>query len=367
MKRYVSFFLLLLFAVMLVGTFVFLWRKSRPEITVYEVVAPQKRTIEKKTIATGKVEPRDEVLIKPQISGIVSAVYKEAGQMVKAGDVIALVKVIPEMGTLNAAESRVNVAQINFGQTQRDFDRAQNLFRSGVISKEEFEKSQLENNRAKEELQNAQDNLEIVRDGISRRSAQYSNTQIRSTIDGMILDVPVKVGNSVIQSNNFNDGTTIASIANMNDMIFKGKIDETEVGQLHEGMPIKLTVGALRDACFDAVLEYISPKSTEENGTVLFEIKAAASIPDTVFVRAGYSANAEIILDRRENVLTIPESAVEFHGDSTFVQLVQDSISRPQVFVQKPIKTGLSDGISIEVISGVKAGDFIRGNRIIKK
>jgi len=236
-----------------------------------------------------------------------------------------------------------------------------------VISKEEFEKSQLENNRAKEELQNAQDNLEIVRDGISRRSAQYSNTQIRSTIDGMILDVPVKVGNSVIQSNNFNDGTTIASIANMNDMIFKGKIDETEVGQLHEGMPIKLTVGALRDACFDAVLEYISPKSTEENGTVLFEIKAAASIPDTVFVRAGYSANAEIILDRRENVLTIPESTVEFHGDSTFVQLVQDSISRPQVFVQKPIKTGLSDGISIEVISGVKAGDFIRGNRIIKK
>lgn len=367
MKKYVKFFLLLAFAVMLVGTFVFLWKKSRPEITLYEIVSPQKGMIEKKTVATGKVEPRDEVLIKPQISGIVSAVYKEAGQMVKAGDVIALVKVIPEMGTLNAAESRVNVARINLGQTQRDFDRAQSLFRSGVLSKEEFEKSQLENNRAKEELQNAQDNLEIVRDGISRRSAQYSNTQIRSTIDGMILDVPVKVGNSVIQSNNFNDGTTIASIANMNDMIFKGKIDETEVGQLHEGMPIKLIVGALRDARFDAVLEYISPKSTEENGTVLFEIKAAAAIPDTVFVRAGYSANAEIILDRRENVLTIPESTVEFSGDSTFVQLVQDSISRPQVFLRKPVRTGLSDGISIEVISGLNVGESIRGNKIIKK
>ncbi len=367
MRKYVKIFLLLLFAVMFIGTFVFLWRKSRPEITMYEIIAPRIGTIEKKTVATGKVEPRDEVLIKPQISGIVSDVYKEAGQMVKAGDVIALVKVIPEMGTLNAAESRVNVARINLDQTERDFERAQSLFRSGVISKEEFEKSQLENNQAKEEFQNAQDNLEIVRDGISRRSAQYSNTQIRSTIDGMILDVPVKVGNSVIQSNNFNDGTTIASIANMNDMIFKGKIDETEVGLLHEGMPIKLTVGALRNSCFDAVLEYISPKSTEENGTVLFEIRAAVTIPDTVFVRAGYSANAEIILDRRDSVLTIPESAVEFVGDSTFVQCVQDSLSKPQVFLRKPIKTGLSDGISIEVLSGIKGGESIRGNKILNK
>ena len=367
MKKYVKIFLLVLFIGLLIGTFVFLWKKSRPEAIVYEIIKPRIETIEKKTVATGNVEPRDEVLIKPQISGIVSEVYKEAGERVKAGDVIALVKVIPEMGTLNSAESRVNVARISQEQTQRDYNRAKQLFDSGVVSKEEYEKALVENRKAEEELQNAQDNLEIVRDGIAKRSAQYSNTQIRSTIDGMILDVPIKVGNSVIQSNNFNDGTTIATVADMNDMIFKGKIDETEVGMLKEGMPITLIIGALKEARFDARLEYISPKGTEENGAVLFEIKAAATIPDTVFVRAGYSANAEIILERKEEVLSIPESAVEFSGDSTFVQVLQDSLSRPQKFKRSPVTLGLSDGIKIEVKSGLKSSESIRGNKIIEK
>ena len=212
---------------------------------------------------------------------------------------------------------------------------------------------------------NAQDNLEIVRDGIARRSAQYSNTQIRSTVTGMILDVPVKVGNSVIQSNNFNDGTTIATIADMSDMIFKGKIDETEVGRLKEGMPISLTVGALTDEKFNAVLEYISPKGTEENGSILFEIKAAVTIPDTVFVRSGYSANAEIILEKRDSVVAIPESAVEFEGKKTYVQLVTDTINKPQQFKKKEVELGLSDGIKIEVKKGITVKDLIRGNKII--
>uniref|UniRef100_UPI004038BE1F efflux RND transporter periplasmic adaptor subunit n=1 Tax=Odoribacter laneus TaxID=626933 RepID=UPI004038BE1F len=355
-----------LFVFVLIWTFVFLWKKSRPVKVEYQIVTPVVGTIEKKTVATGKVEPRDEVLIKPQISGIVSEVCKEAGQSVKAGEVLAKVKVIPEMGTLSAAESRVNVAQINLRQTQKEYDRTKELYKGKVIASEEFERAETEWMRAKEELQNAQDNLEIVRDGIAKRSSQFSNTQIRATITGMILDVPIKVGNSVIQSNNFNDGTTIATIADMSDMIFKGKIDETEVGRIKEGMPLTLTIGALQDMKFNAILEYISPKSIEENGAILFEIKAAAEVPDSVFVRAGYSANAEIILDRCQEVLTIPESTVEFQQDSTFVQVV--TAEEPELELQRRyVKLGLSDGINIQVKEGLTTSDKIRGGKIVKQ
>ncbi len=366
MKKYIKFIFIGLFVFVLIWTFFFLWKKSRPVKIEYQIVSPVVATIEKKTVATGKVEPRDEVLIKPQISGIVSEVCKEAGQSVKAGDILAKVKVIPEMGTLSAAESRVNVAQINLRQTQKEYDRTKELYQGKVVASEEFEKAETELMRAKEELQNAQDNLEIVRDGIAKRSSQFSNTQIRATITGMILDVPIKVGNSVIQSNNFNDGTTIASIADMSDMIFKGKIDETEVGRIKEGMPLMLTIGALQDMKFNAVLEYISPKSIEENGAILFEIKAAAEVPDSVFVRAGYSANAEIILDRRPDVLTIPESTVEFRQDSTFVQVVV--AEEPDLKLeQRFVRLGLSDGINIQVIDGLTASDKVRGSKILKK
>ena len=360
MKKYTKFIFIGLFVFVLIWTFVFLWKKSRPVKVEYQIVTPVVGTIEKKTVATGKVEPRDEVLIKPQISGIVSEVCKEAGQSVKAGEVLAKVKVIPEMGTLSAAESRVNVAQINLRQTQKEYDRTKELYKGKVIASEEFERAETEWMRAKEELQNAQDNLEIVRDGIAKRSSQFSNTQIRATITGMILDVPIKVGNSVIQSNNLNDGTTIATIADMSDMIFKGKIDETEVGRIKEGMPLTLTIGALQDMKFNAILEYISPKSIEENGAILFEIKAAAEVPDSVFVRAGYSANAEIILDRCQEVLTIPESTVEFQQDSTFVQVV--TAEEPELELQRRyVKLGLSDGINIQVKEGLTTSDKIRG------
>lgn len=366
MKKYTKFIFIGLFVFVLIWTFVFLWKKSRPVKVEYQIVTPVIGTIEKKTVATGKVEPRDEVLIKPQISGIVSEVCKEAGQSVKAGEVLAKVKVIPEMGTLSAAESRVNVAQINLRQTQKEYDRTKELYKGKVIASEEFERAETEWMRAKEELQNAQDNLEIVRDGIAKRSSQFSNTQIRATITGMILDVPIKVGNSVIQSNNFNDGTTIATIADMSDMIFKGKIDETEVGRIKEGMPLTLTIGALQDMKFNAILEYISPKSIEENGAILFEIKAAAEVPDSVFVRAGYSANAEIILDRCQEVLTIPESTVEFQQDSTFVQVV--TAEEPELELQRRyVKLGLSDGINIQVKEGLTASDKIRGGKIVKQ
>ena len=349
-----------------VGTFVFLWKKAQPEVTEYEIVTPERGTVETKTVATGNVEPRYEILIKPQISGIISEVLKEAGQRVTEGEIIAKVKVIPEMGQLNSAESRVNVARISLDQVENTHRRDEQLFKQGIITAEEFDVSKANYRKAKEELANAQSALEIVRDGISRNTRSSSTTQIRSTITGMILNVPIKVGNSVIQSNSFNDGTTIASVADMNDMIFRGNVDETEIGKICEGMPIKLTVGALGTRTFDAVLEYVSPKGEEKNGAIQFEIKAAVSLPDTSFVRAGYSANAEIVLERAENALTIPESTVEFHGDTAFVQVVKQEKPK-QIFEKRQIKTGLSDGIKIEVKEGLTEKDKIRGAAISKE
>ncbi|MBK5720981.1 efflux RND transporter periplasmic adaptor subunit [Dysgonomonas sp. Marseille-P4677] len=367
MKKVLKIVLLVLLGILVVGTFVFLAIKSQPKEKVYEIATVEEGSVENTSVATGKVSPRDEILIKPQISGIVSEVLKEAGDFVKQGDIIATVKVIPEVAQLNSAESRVNVAQINLTQVKAEYERQKDLFAKKVIAKEEMDKSEADYKKAIEELENSKDNLDIVKTGISKKTAQYSNTQIRSTITGMILDIPIKAGNSVIQANTFNDGTTIATVANMNDMIFIGKIDETEVGRVHTGMPIKLSVGAIDGKKFDATLEYIAPKGVEENGAILFEIKAAARIPDTVVVRAGYSANAEIVLAKVEKVLTIPESTITFSNDSSYVYLLKDSADHKQIFDKKYVKIGLSDGIKVEVKDGLKKGDKIRGNEVTDK
>lgn len=362
-KKILRILLLVMVGAAVIGTFYFLWKKAQPVITVYEIVTPVTGTVQTKTVATGNVEPRYEVLIKPQISGIISELTKEAGQMIKAGEIIAKIKVIPEMVQLNSAESRVNVAGISLTQIEQTYNRDEQLFNQGVISKEDYDVSRANFLKAKEEKENAQSALEIIRDGIAKNSNVASTTQIRSTITGMILDVPVKVGNSVIQSNNFNDGTTIATVANMNDMIFKGNVDETEIGRIHEGMPIKLTVGAMESRSFEAMLEYVSPKGVEKNGAIQFEIKAAVTIPEDAFIRAGYSANAEIVLKQAENILTIPESTVEFQGDSVFVQIMKQETPE-QLFEKRAVKVGLSDGIKIEVKEGLTDKDKIRGAAI---
>jgi HlyD family secretion protein len=366
MKKAGKIILLVFLGLIVLSTFMFLWNKSRPQTTVYEILSPSVGTIENKTVATGKIEPRDEILIKPQISGIVAEVFKEAGQMISAGEVIASVTVIPEMGQLNSAESRLRVAEINLNQVETEFARQKQLFDRGVISKEEFDTAQAGYNRAVEEKNVAKYALDIVREGVSKKYANLSNTQIRSTISGMILDVPVKAGNSVIQTNTFNDGTTIAAIANMNDLIFRGRIDETEVGRISEGIPILLTVGAISGQQFDASLEYISPKGQEQSGAVTFEIKAAVTVPDSVFIRAGYSANAEIVKSRATDVLIIPESAIEFSNDSAYVHVARQE-KPSQLFDRQFIRIGLSDGINVEVKEGLTAEDKIRGNAIDPK
>lgn len=359
MKKYLKIALLVVVAGIFIWTFIFLYQKSQPEVTVYETVRPETADLEKTTVVTGKIEPRDEVLIKPQISGIIDEVYKEAGQMVKKGEVIAKVKVIPELGSLNSAESRLRLAEINGRQAETDFARLEKLYKDKLISAEEYEKGEVTVKQAREELQAATDNLQIVKEGITKNSASFSSTLIRSTIDGLILDVPIKVGNSVIMSNTFNDGTTIATVADMSDLIFRGNIDETEVGRVSEGMPVKITIGALQDLTFQANLEYIAPKATEENGANQFEIKAAVNVPDTVVIRSGYSANGEIVLERAKQALAIPEGCVEFKDDSTFVYVLTDSIPLQQ-FERRVVKTGMSDGIKIAIVSGLDGKELVR-------
>ena len=365
MKKFMKIAVLVLIAAIFIGTFVFLYQKSQPEVVSYQILKAETKDLVQTTVATGKIEPRDEVEIKPQISGIIAEVYKEAGQTVQQGEVIAKVKVIPELGTLNSAESRVRLAEMNGKQAEIDLERMEKLYNDKLVSNEEYEKTLLAAKQAREELQAAKDNLEIVKEGITKSSASFSSTLIRSTITGLILDVPIKVGNSVIMSNTFNDGTTIATVADMSDLIFLGNVDETEVGRIREGIPVKITLGALQNMKFDAVLEYISPKSIENNGANQFEIKAAITVPDSVTIRSGYSANAEMVLQQANDALTIPESAVEFSNDSTFVYVLTDSVPT-QTFERRLITTGISNGIDTEVKQGLKAGESVRGLKIEK-
>ncbi|MBQ8273632.1 MAG: efflux RND transporter periplasmic adaptor subunit [Bacteroidaceae bacterium] len=359
----------LIFAVMalvvFVGTFVFLWRKSLPQEVKYNEFTPKRENIVKSTIITGRIEPRDEVNVKPQISGIISEIYKEAGETVKADEVIAKVKVIPEMNQLTAAQSRVRIADINLNQVKTDYERYQRLFDKELVSASEYEKIRQQYRQAQEEKVAADDALLVVSEGISRSNANASSTLIRSTISGLILDVPVKVGNSVILSNTFNEGTTIASVANMNDLIFRGNIDESEVGRIHTGMSMNITIGALQDLNFDAILEYISPKAVQSNGANQFEIKASVTIRDSVQMRSGYSANAEIVLAESQEVLSVPESAIEFSGDSTYVYVVRGDGDKKN-YVRTHVVTGLSDGVKIEIKKGISEKDIIRGPQIIE-
>ena len=364
MKRYSKLIIAAIVALIFIGTFVFLWQKSQPKEVVYNEFTPKLENIQKTTIITGKIEPRNEVNIKPQISGIITDLYKEPGDFVNAGDVIAKVKVIPDMGQLSSAEARVRLSDINLKQAQVNYDREENLYNMKLVSADEFDKIKQALQQAKEEKVAAIDALQVVRDGVSKSNASASSTLIRSTISGRILDIPVKVGNMVILSNNFNDGTTIASVANMNDLIFRGNIDETEVGQLVNDMPMKIIIGALQDLKFDANLEYISPKAVENNGANQFEIKAAVKLAEGSNIRSGYSANAEIVLAKADKVLSVPESAIEFSGDSTFVYVIKGE-GKNKTYDRTQVTTGLSDGVNIEIKKGITQKDKVRGPEVV--
>ena len=352
-------------ALVFIGTFVFLWFKSQPQPVEYDEFKATIGDVRKSTVLTGKIEPRNEVNVKPQISGIITEITKEAGQTVQAGEVIAKVKVIPDMAQLSSAQSRLRLAEINLKQALTDHEREKVLYDKGLVSADEYDKVRQTMQQAREEKAAAEDNLEVVRDGVSRSNASASSTLIRSTITGVILDIPVKVGNSVILSNTFNDGTTIATVANMGDLIFRGNIDETEVGQVSADMPMKITIGALQNLKFEAHLEYISPKAIENNGANQFEIKAAVKVAEKNNIRSGYSANAEIVLAEAKHVLTVPESAIVFEGTKTFVYVATGS-GKDKTYERRSVVTGLSDGVNIEIKSGLKVNEVVRGPKKIE-
>ena len=363
MKKFSKYIITALIALFVIGTFSFLYKQSRPEEVRYQEIEAAVSDIQRTTVVTGKIIPRNEVNVKPQINGIIAEIYKKAGEQVQENEVIAKLKVIPDMNSLSSAQSRVRLSEINLKQAQTNYDREKALYDKQLVSADEFEKVLQALNQAKEERSAAQDALEVIRDGVSRSNATSSSTLVRSTITGLILDIPVKVGNSVIQANTMNDGTTVATVANMNDLIFDGHIDETEVGALEEGMPVLISIGALQDYSFDATLEYISPKAVESNGANQFEIKAAVKADPARKIRSGYSANAEIVLQRVEQVLSVSESALEFSGDSTFVY----KKGADGTFVRTAVTTGVSDGINIEIKGGLQEGDIVRGNQIIEE
>lgn len=358
MKKFFKIFGLVLLFALVIGVFVFLWEKQRPEKQTVETVMSTKGDIKVTTLATGKITPRDEVKIKPQISGVIVELYKEAGDFVRKDEVICKLNVIADMSSLASAQSQLRQAQIALDKAQVDYNRQKGLYDKGVISADAFEQYEVDLKKAQSDKQYAEDYLSVVRDGVMQSLKSQSTTYVRSTASGTILDLPEKVGNSVVLTNSFNEGTTIATVADMTDLLFDGTIDETEVGKLKVGMPCKVTIGALQEYSFDAELEYIAPMGTDVNGAVSFEIKAKVIVPDSIQLRAGYSANAEIIVGDRKNVVTVPEASLRFAGDTTYVEVVESKENMD--FERRDVKTGLSDGINIEIKKGLTENVEIR-------
>jgi len=357
MKRILMGLLILLASIPILGSFAYLYNKSKAKPVVFQTEPPQTMDIVKKTVATGSVTPRQSVDVKPKITGVISQLNVDAGAVVKKGDALGIVQIIPDAQTVNAAESGVRTAQISADNAKRELDREEGLFKQGVVSETELFKFRTDYALAKAQAEQAESNMQIVREGATRGQGKSSTTIVTATVDGMVIDVPVKVGFSVIQANSFNPGTTVATIANMGDMIFDGHVDESEVAKIKEGMALKIKVGAIDDAVFDGKLEYIAPEGKEIDGAIQFEIKAAIQQKTGQYIRAGYSANADIVLAQKPHVLAIREALVQYDKDKKpFVEVE----TAPQTFVRHDVKLGLSDGIDVEVDSGVTAADKIK-------
>ncbi len=358
MKKSITVIILVLILVAFGFSMVYLYQKNSEDPVVYETEKPSNQTIIKKAVATGSILPLEEVLINPNISGVIEEIYVEGGDYVKTGDLLAKIRVVPNLNALNDAKNDIDEAKINLDDQRRNLNRQQSLFEKGVISQVDLERAEVSFDQAKQAYQAANERYDIVKTGTTRGLSSAANTLIKSTVTGMVLEVPVEVGNQVIESNNFNEGTTIAAVADVEKMIFEGKVDESEVGKITEDLPLEITVGALEDQVFDAVLDYIAPKGNEENGAIQFEIKGTLTKADSIFIRAGLSANASIILDRADSVLALKEALVQFDPDTKepYVEVATGE----QQFEKREVELGISDGIYVEVKSGISSDDEIK-------
>jgi len=358
MKKVVTIIVLLVIVALFGGSLYYLYQKNQESPEVFKTETPTTQTIVKKTMATGTLVPREEVDIKPNISGVVDRLFVKAGDNVEVGDMIAQLKVVPNITNLNSAKNQVRQSKINLENEKKVFNRQKELYEKGVISENDFDLAKNSYDNSLQTVKAAEENLEIISTGTTQDAGNAATTEIKARISGMVLDVPVEVGNQVIEANNFNEGTTIATIAKTDDMIFQGKVDESEVGKIKEGLPLEITVGAIEDETFNAILDYISPKGTEENGAVQFDIEGSLKETKGIFIRAGLSANASIILERSTDVLAISESLVQFEKE-TKEPFVEVEVGDQQ-FEKKMVELGLSDGINVEVISGVEESDKIK-------
>jgi HlyD family secretion protein len=367
MRRLAPILVGILVVVLFLGTVGFLYVQSREAPVVYDTVQPTIKDIVQKTVATGAIIPRNEVAIKSRVSGIIDTLEVEPGDIVKSGDLIAKVRIVPDTVSLNRAESDVDAAKIKLADAKATWERAQELAENRAVSDTELRTATVAHDLASEEYAAAVSNLELVREGASRRSG-VASTDVIATVPGMILDLPVKAGESVIPSNTFNEGTTIAAVADMKDLIFEGEVDESEVGKVKEGMPLEITVGALDDQTFQGTLEYIAPKGELKEGAIQFKIRAAITVPEGTLIRAASSANADIVLGRRDKVLSLPEAVVKFEVGADDKEKASVEVETgPDRYEPREIVVGLSDGIDIEVVSGidestkVKAGEVVAG------
>ncbi|MDX1767439.1 efflux RND transporter periplasmic adaptor subunit [Arenibacter troitsensis] len=358
MKKSITVIILIFIVFSCAGALYYLYKKNAEDPVVYATEKPSTQTIIKKTVATGSILPLEEVLIKPNISGVIEEVFVEGGDYVQSGDLIAKIKVVPNLSSLNEAKNTIEEAKISLDDQKRNLERQRTLFDKGVISRVDLEKAEVAYDQAKQSYVAANKRFDIVKTGTTKGYGNEANTLIRATVSGMVLEVPVEVGNQVIESNNFNEGTTIAAIADVDKMIFEGKVDESEVGKIKENLPLEITVGAIENTVFDAVLDYIAPKGKVENGAIQFEIKGTLKKRDSVFIRAGLSANASIILAKADSVLAVKEALIQFDPDTKkpFVEIATGS----QKFERREIQLGVSDGIYIQILQGIKPDDEIK-------
>ncbi len=352
-KKYVILSLVCLVAI--VAGAGFYMSQSQDEAPVSETEQPERLDIMKKTTATGSIVPRKEIDIKSQVSGVVETIYVEAGEVAKKGQLLAKIRIIPNSVALNNAQTQLRSARINYENARKEKERQEKLFIDNIISEVEYNRFKLDYELSEEALEAAESNLQLVREGASKKSGTATN-EVRSTAEGMILDVPVREGSFVIESNTFNEGTTIATVADMNAMIFEGMVDEADIGKVKEGMDLILTIGAIEEKTFNASLEYVSPKGIEEEGAIKFEVRAEVLLDKDHFIRAGYSANADIVLEKKEQVLAIKESNLIVENDTSFVEVERSA----QQFEKIQVQTGLSDGVHVEIIAGLTSEDHIK-------
>jgi len=346
-----------LLVVLFIGwAFLYLYKKSQAKPVVFQTETGEVTSVIKKTVATGSIVPRREVEVKPKVSGVLSELYVDPGKIVKLGDQLGKISIIPDAGQINQAESAVRTTQIALDNAKRELDRNEALFKQGVVADAELQRFRTDFALRQQDMNTASSNLQLAREGATRSQGKSSTLIVTATAPGMVIDVPVKVGFSVIQANNFNAGTTVATIADMDDMIFQGRVDEAEVAKVKEGMKLAIKVGAIENDKLEGKLEYIAPEGKLVDGAIQFEIKAAVKLKDGVKIRANYSANADIVLDERQNVLAIREALVQYDSGKPFVEVE----TLPQTFIKKDVKLGLSDGIKVEIVSGVGQADKIK-------